>query len=391
MAISSSDFQNLARAVSDYSDEEYTGARKLAGTGIVGSDARISTTDEDYYGTIRYYKPLGSTLQYDGASDTTGAATVINVGTQTTDEGSKTSIKTDTERFIKTVRTHGADQYNIQRVISGEDGLGKIARDFGETQARDQDAALMSMMNAVARSEAVRGSAGGQDDPDSPNMAATRGFFIDLNDTAIQGFYNTSGSNNGQLIDTSIVGKPERIERILAASALGFSDLEADFYYLHLNPSEYLKLKATNLIDEDTITEGNVTFETILSGKYRIVSTRNVFGSQAGAAGVEATSVKTSFLSVPGAISLSNLDVPTPVEFDRDASVGRGTGNTELWYRWGYVMHPRGYNWTGDLEQFVGNAGDGTNFLYDNGAVLATNWERKADQLNLGILPIFHA
>lgn len=404
MPIDSGRFQNLARAVSAYSDEAYTLERKLVSTALVGSDARISGTDEDYYGTIRWYKPLGSTLQYDGSDDTTGAATVINVATQSMDEGAKTGISTDFAEYVKTVRTHGADQYNVQQVISGQDGLAKIARDFGETQARDQDAALTAVFQGVASAEARTGSGsaaannGGQEDPNTFDSAA--GFFVDLNNTDVQAHFDTSGSNDGQLIDMSISNRSDRLQRILAASSIAWSDYEPDFLYLIVQPNDYLKIRQSNFIDEERAVDGNLSFETMLGGKYRIIVTRKSFGSFAASTFVQSTSTNTSFLALPGSISMLNLDVPNPVAFDRDESRGRGTGLVEAWYRWGYVMHPRGYTWQGTKSEFVVNtdtnisraSNAAVNGYFHNPAsgTVRQAWGRKEDMLNLGILPIFH-
>ena len=55
------DFQfALQNALSAYSDEMYTNARKLSGTGIVGSNAQIDTTTETYIGQTRFFKPYSN-------------------------------------------------------------------------------------------------------------------------------------------------------------------------------------------------------------------------------------------------------------------------------------------------------------------------------------------
>jgi hypothetical protein len=78
---------------------------------------------------------------------------------------------------------------------------------------------------------------------------------------------------------------------------------------------------------------------------------------------------------------MAQLSVPMPVELYRDANKYNGGGTTDIWYRWGYVAHPMGYNWAGSTTAFA------TNATYN----AAASWERKYDTLNLGILPIFHA
>ena len=87
---------------------------------------------------------------------------------------------------------------------------------------------------------------------------------------------------------------------------------------------------------------------------------------------------------LPGAMHMSSVSVPNPVAIDRNEGVGSGSGRTTAWYRWGYVMHPRGYSFAGTQTAFASNASY-------TGSAATPAWERKVDLLNLGILPIFHA
>ena len=398
MTIQANRFRNLAVAISAYSDEEYTLARKLVSTGLVGSDARISGSDEDYTGTIRWYKPLGGTLTYDASADNTdGTQTLINVGVDSATEGRVTGISTQVANYVKTVRTHGASQYNVQQVVSGQDGLAKIARDFAETRARDEDAAMRAILNSVATTEALTGS-NGLRDPDSD--PGTEGFYVDLNDNTAQlvaGY--ASGDTSNALVDTTATSAGRKVQPILAAAAMAWRDYEPDFMYLVVTPSVYLDIRASNLIDEQSsIEDGNVRVETILGGKFRLIVSRDGLASRAGAANVQSTSTSTSLLMLPGAISMTPVSVPNPVAFDRDESMGRGTGVTEAWYRWGYIMHPRGYSWEG-ASQFVQNidtsarasAGVVTGYYHNVTSNQRTPFARRDDMLNLGILPIFHS
>jgi hypothetical protein len=76
----------------------------------------------------------------------------------------------------------------------------------------------------------------------------------------------------------------------------------------------------------------------------------------------------------------TSLEIPTPTEIDRVANAYGGSGTTEVWYRYGFISHPLGYNWKGLTSAFATNAALGT----------GANWERKVDPLNLGILPVLH-
>ena len=123
----------LQSALSAYSDEAYTNARKLSGTGIVGSNPNIDTSTETFIGQVRWMKPLNPTINVASLSDSAA--------------GTTTSFASDYLTYIKTVRTHGASRVNMQTVVSQQDGLAKIGRDFGETRAQDEHDALLSVLS----------------------------------------------------------------------------------------------------------------------------------------------------------------------------------------------------------------------------------------------------
>jgi hypothetical protein len=115
--------------------------------------------------------------------------------------------------------------------------------------------------------------------------------------------------------------------------------------------------------------------------------------------------------------------VPDPVEVYRDARAYKGGGSTDIWYRWGNVYHPGGYDWAGQTTVFPSDAHYG--YVYDTAgttggtpastdvhtagaiaagmpqlltdvssvtATLKGTWTRKASSaLSLGILPVFHS
>jgi len=137
-------FNNVALAISAYSDELYTGARKINSTGIVGSDARLDTTGESFIGQMRWYKPLNPNINIASLSNSA--------------VGQFTDISTEIADYIKSARTFGAQQVNLQSLISRQDGLLKIARDFSEVRAQDEHNAVFSILKGVAISEALLGA-----------------------------------------------------------------------------------------------------------------------------------------------------------------------------------------------------------------------------------------
>jgi len=120
-----------------------------------------------------------------------------------------------------------------------------------------------------------------------------------------------------------------------------------------------------------------------------------------GADGVNVAGTKTSFIVLPGALAMAGLAVPEQTEIYRDGRAYQGGGATSIWYRWGYVLHPAGYNWAGSQDAFPSDA-DYMKVVEDGNQVALTAasagladttgvWTRKATSaLSLGILPVFH-
>jgi hypothetical protein len=357
-------FQNVALAISAYADEMYTNAKKLNGTEIVSTDARIDPTGESFIGQLRWYKPLSANINV--ASLTNAAA------------GQYTDISTEIADYIKTVRTFGAKQVNLQQIVSQQDGLAKIARDFTEVRAQDESDAVVACMKGVAAAEVARGA--GVTDFDTNADAADKGLFVDINANSIFGSAAATAGAARKLIDASATGAA-RGERLFKAIGMAFKDYEPDFMYMVTSPEVLAELRASNLVDDTIVTEGNLQFQTIFGGKFRLLLSRVAQGNLSASANVNEFSTKTTFLVKPGSISFTNIVVPTPVEIERAAAAYTGGGSTDIWYRYGFVVHPMGYDWAGATNAFASNS------AYATGA----SWARKMDSLNLGILPILHA
>lgn len=394
MTISSSAFGTLNKAISAYSDELYTRAKKIVSTELVGKDASISTDNEDFIGQVRFYKPLGNYAVggTNSEEDVTGSSnSVVNVASQDENYGGTTNISTEVQTYIKTVRTHGANEYLVQSVISGQKGLDKIARDFAETRAEDEDQALRACLKGVMNAELKTANdlsgtsysdrwAGNALDAD---VNKSFGYVAASSDTI------GTGSSLEKLVDLSASSPGQRVEHIIRAMG-AWSDYTPDFVYIVVSPEVYLDIKVANLVDDERVTDGNISFETILGGVIRVIVSRN-FGQTLGTVTFAALSgttaistAKVSYMMLPGSLFMHSFPVPNPVALDRNEAVGSGSGRTTAWYRWGYVMHARGYSFSGTTTDFA------TNSSYIGSAATPT-WDRKSDLLNLGILPIFHA
>ena len=142
-------------------------------------------------------------------------------------------------------------------------------------------------------------------------------------------------------------------ENLFKAISLGYADYEPDYCYMITSPEVMTLLRIANLVDQTKVTEGSLQFDTIFGGKFRLLMSRTNKGDFSSQNGVNNLSTKTTFLVKPGALEMAQLSVPMPVEMFRDANTYHGSGSTDIWYRWGYVAHPMGYNWLGNTTAFA--------------------------------------
>jgi len=381
----------LQEALSAYSDEAYTNAKKLSGTGIVGSNPNIDTNTETFIGQVRWFKPMNPTVNIASLTDST--------------DGTGSTYASDYLTYIKTVRTHGATKVNMQQIVTQQDGLAKIARDFGETRAQDEHNAILSVLKGVALSEVLNGAAAGS----GVTGLGGQTFNNDPTDKAY-GFYVDLGSAKAVIAATTTSQGAARAEGFLQAFGMAFKDHEPDYAYLITSPEMYASLRSANLVDQDRVVDGNVTFNTIFQGKFRLILTRATQSFSSAeltkintGAGVDIAGTKTSFIVLPGALAMQPLMVPEPTEIERKAAAYKGGGTTSIWYRWGYVLAPAGYNWAGAstafpsdsnyMEVIEGSTQKGLASVA-SGTLASTSgvWTRKANSaLSLGILPVFHS
>ena len=382
----------LQSAIGAYSDEAYMTAKKLNSTALVGGNPQIDTSTETFIGQMRWFKPISS-LQINVASLTDPT------------DGTPNTYSSDYLKYIKTVRTYGGDKINMQQVVTQQDGLAKIGRDFGESRAQDEHNAIMSVLKGVALSEVLLGAAAAS----GANGLGGQTFVNDPNDMRF-GFYVDLGAAKNVVDATAIVQGAARAEGFLRAFGMAYKDYEPDYAYMVVSPETLASLRSANLVDQTTVTEGNVVFSTIFGGKFRLIQTRASQGFTSTeltkintGAGVDLVGTKCTYIVLPGSIAMESLAVPDPVEIARLPAKYKGGGTTSIWHRWGYVAHPAGYSWAGSEDAFPSDA----NF-YDaveggtakalstvaSGTLASTTgvWTRKTTSaLSLGILPIFHS
>ena len=352
-------------ALSAYSDEAYTNARTIVNTGIVSGNSQIDKNTETYVGQLRWRRPINPVINVGSATDAT--------------DGDLTTTSSGLLSYVKTIRTLGMNEVNVDSILTQEGALAKLARDFVQLRTQDESNALISVIKGVCHAEAKAGTGtgglGGQTFSNDPTNAKY-GFYVDLGTSKLVGAASASAQG------------AQRAEGFLNAIGMAWKDYELPYYYLLTNPETLASLRSANLIDEDRITDGDIEFQTLFQGKFRLILTRGVKGLSTteltalnAGAGVDIVGKKTTVIIAPGAIARENLTVPLPFEVERKASSYHGTGDTTVWHRWGYILHPAGYNWAGATNAFPA----------DSAYEASSAFTRQASSaLTLGILPIFH-
>ena len=389
--VAGADAYVLQEAISAYSDEAYTNAKKLVSTGLVGENPNINTDTETYIGQIRWFTPINPVINVASLTDNT--------------DGTVSTHGSDFINYVKTVRTHGASNVNLSVVVTKQDGLAKFGRDFAETRAQDEHNSILSVMKGVAISEALNGCA-------AASGATGLGGQTFENDPADKkyGFYVDLGAAKAVVDATTTVQGAARAEGFLQAFGMAYKDYEPDYAYLVTTPEVMASLRSANLVDQIIVTDGNVEFSTIYQGKFRLVQSRATQSFTTAeltklntGAGVDIVGTKTTFLVLPGSVAMKGLNVPMNVEIERKAAAYKGGGTTAIWFRWGNVYAPAGYNWIGSEDKFPSDAE--YMFAVEGGTPMALadvvsatlaattgTWIRKtASALTLGILPIFHS
>jgi hypothetical protein len=282
----------------------------------------------------------------------------------------------------------------MQEVVSQKDGLAKVARDFSETRAQDEHDALLAVLRGVMIAEALNGAAsagggtglGGQSFDNDPTDKKY-GMYVDL------------GASLPVVAASTTVQGAARAEGFLQAMGKAFKDYEPEFMYCFVSPEVYASIRSANLVDQDRVRDGSIDLETMFGGKFRLFVTRasqgissTVKGYINAGAGVDLVGTKTTFLVKPGSIAMPMLSVPNPTAIERNEAAYMGGGTTDIWYRWGYVVHPAGYDWAGAETAFPSNTAliGAPTANVDSNTVGA--WTRKTQSaLSLGILPVFHS
>ena len=375
------DTGNIARAISAFADAARDDTALLVSSAIVGSDARITDAGENYTGTLRwlsYTDPKGAQVKPN--------ETVTDVSTNLL------TVDNQAETYIKNIDAVAAQEASIQSLISKVDGLSYLGRQFGATRARREDQNLRAVLRGVVDAiytESNFPTITSADKGATVNKFGWRTSAYDTEDTTgfqlgfRELFVNSPSGNVGG-------ARSDFFDELLNALTGVSGEFEESFYYLAISPATYNTLRKENVMDSGFVQDGNISFNTILGGKIRLLVTDlstnhsgdhvrfdNRLNVTTLASGLNGVSV----LLKPSAIAYQNIAINNPTAIDRNELAGNMGGAVTIISRWGNIMHPKGYTWAG-----ASNA-------YPTDTTLAAHdaWDIVAENVNqTGIFPIFH-
>jgi hypothetical protein len=352
MTVISSNFNNIARAISAYEQAGRADAALLTSTAMVGSDARINDSGENYTGTLRWLDftdPTTFNKQNETATDV-----AIN----------EMAVSNKSAVYIKNIDHIAAQEMSVQKLISKVDGLSYLGSQFASVRARREDLQLRSILNGV--SDKIWGATTvGTSDP-----AAKVGTF---------GFYTGSNASDAPnplfAIENTTNNRSAFFDTLLDAITEVKGEFEEPFYYLVVTTETYNIMRKQNVLDVAPVVDGNFNFSTILGGKIRLI-----INNQSLTANLPAD-IKVSYIAKAGSVHYSDIAQTNPTAIERNELAGNGGGLVTVLSRWGNIMHPKGFSWAGSATAYPANAD----------LALGTNWTVHATNVNqIGLFPIYH-
>ena len=353
MAVTSSNFNNIAKAISAYEQAARADAALLTSTAMVGSDARINDSGENYTGTLRWLDFTDPTSYH--KQNETAANKNIN----------EMAVTNKSAVYIKNIDHIAAQELSVQKLISKVDGLAYLGSQFASVRARREDLQLRSILNGVA--DKIWGSTAiGTND--AAAKVGTFGFYTgsDGSDAPKPLFANSTGASQS---------RSTFFDTLLDAITEVKGEFEEPFYYLVVDTATYNVMRKENVLDVAPVVDGNFNFSTILGGKIRLI-----INNQSLTANLP-SGLKVSYMCKAGSVHYSDIAQTNPTAIERDELAGNGGGLVTVLSRWGNIMHPKGLSWAGSATAYPANAD----------LALGTNWTVHATNVNqIGLFPIYH-
>lgn len=194
------------------------------------------------------------------------------------------------------------------------------------------------------------------------------------------GLYNDNVANNGGDMVVDITAETNPADQVFNAEAFidtayTMGDRVGGMNVLAIHSVIAKRMAKNDLIETIRDSEGNVLYYAYKGARLVMDDSMPTFG----------TGADRKYLSVmfgPGSI-ISGFGSPrVPTEPHREPRAGHGGGTEELWTRRTWLIHPKGYKFTG--AKLTGNATDDAGLPWKNANWSdlrdATNWERILDR-----------
>ncbi len=274
----------------------------------------------------------GTTFQapvWNDLSDTRGS----DIGSDDpADESTPDKLTAYKMQSRRQLRTKSWSTMDLTSELAGDKPMDRILGRVSDWWARDFNRVTVATMNGVMNA----------------NVANNTGDMV---------FVSGIGTG-GVIVPTAAISAETIID---ASQTMG--DRKETLKILMLNSVVETKLKKLNLIDFIPDSEGKVDIPYYLGYRVMVSDTLPVTSLGGG------NFAYTSYLSAPGILGFGESPPDMPVEVERKAAKGMGTGMETLYTRRQFALHPMGHNWkeTTVALQFPSNTE----------LELATNWERK--------------
>jgi len=236
------------------------------------------------------------------------------------------------------VRTKSWSSMDLTQELAGSKPMEAIVRRTGTWWARDINRIAIATINGVINA----------------NIANNTG-----DATYAVGVGAGTSNPDAALSDGTEGGAVALLE---AKQTMG--DMADALSILMVHSRVYTNLQKLQLIDYIPNARGEVNIPTYLG--YRLIVSDNLPVTYTGSG---SNYYYTSYLSAPGLLAWGENSLEMPTETERKPAKGNGTGQSILYTRRQFALHPIGHSWreTTVVEQFPSNTE----------LELATNWERK--------------
>ena len=379
-------------AVTNYMLENQPDQLGISESGLVDSRTEITPSGEGATGKIRYYTKRGN-LRY--AGDTGHTSSLMNMSDDVwfnrptddpTDSATLSGNPIQFANYIKGVYTVVSSAPDIHQLLELQPNQIEV---HGQRALVDNqinvERHIYETLNGIARNEIALGGGMNQGIRAAQlgrNTTSTQGFYFE---TATQAANPIVSTDTGLIWGAGTAGNAEpgfRLTPLLRAIAWAWgTSNDREPLYLVTDEVEYGKLTEANLIGREAVEDGNITFDTILNGRVRLIVAPFTFDNLGTETQTNTASTKTSFLVRSGGFAYRPLPELTRFRIAQEPLQGNAGGVQYSIAQNGFVLVPKGYSWAGSTAATIEDPQD---------LNVAASWTKRVSGNSHYILPILH-